>query len=81
MVDVLLHVLGAFVFCFSMVWMTTPWFYMAIANAAFWIGREWAQHLNETPFFDWSTGVWLEAFVPAVAGFVFSYAAHRAFKD
>ena len=75
--DLLLHGVAALVLCSAFVYATTPWKFMAVSNAVFWLGREAAQWDNGS----WSTSKHLEWVVPAVLGIIASYVVHRAFKS
>jgi len=79
-VDPILHGLAATAICGALVYATTPWLYMSVANGLFWFGREWVQsttsHRPKSPK-DWSSHKHLEWILPTVVGVIASYVSHR----
>ena len=69
--DAILHSLASILGCGILVFATTPWTFMAVANALFWLGREFAQ--KPTAPNTWSWHKHIEWIMPAVAGVTASY--------
>jgi len=70
LLDIFLHVAAAAFLTGGFVFASTPWKFMAVSNALFWIGREAAQH-------NWKLRWDFEWIAPALTGVVIAYAVHR----